>query len=101
MKPISDGVNNLIRRIFIKRDPILAEIIINWTKIVGIKFSGNTAPCKISRGFEKSNKINILHVEASDSSLSMEMSFQQDIIIERMTVYLGFKAIHKLKLIVV
>lgn len=101
MKPVSEEVNNLIRKIFVRKDPILAEIIINWTKIVGPKFSINTAPCKITRGYEKSSKISILHVEASDSSLSMEMSFQQDIIIERMTVYLGFKAIHKLKLIVV
>jgi len=101
MKPISEAVNQLIRRILVKKDPILTEIIINWAKIVGHKFSKNTAPMKITRGFEKNSKVNILHIETSNPSLSMEMAFQQDIIIERMTIYLGFKAIHKLKLILI
>lgn len=100
MKPISEDINQLVRKIFVKKDPILAEIIINWAKIVGLKFSRIAFPIKISRSYEKRNKINVLHVQASNSSLSMEMSFQQDIIIERMTVYLGFKAVDKLKLIV-
>ena len=101
MKPVSESVNQLIRRILIKKDPILAEIILNWTKIVGHRFSINASPLKITRSIEKKAKINILYVETSDPSLSMEMSFQQDIIIERMTVYLGFKAIDRLKLIVI
>lgn len=101
MKPVSEGVNQLIRKILIKKDPILAEIILSWAKIVGYKFSVNTIPLKITRITERKAKINILHVETSDPSLSIEMSFQQDIIIERMTTYLGFRAIHRLKLIVI
>ena len=100
MKPISENIDYLLRRILIKKDPILAEIMINWAKIVGLKFSSHTSPFKISKGREKSNNINVLHVKVTNSSLSMELSFQQDIIIERMSVYLGFKPVSKLKLII-
>ena len=45
-------------------------------------------------------KINILLVEVDNSSTSVEMSFQQDVIIERMAVYMGYKAINKIRTIV-
>lgn len=98
MQLVSNYVNNIIRKIFNKKDPLLAEIIINWSKIVGIKFSKTSSPFKISTSREKGIRINILHVEVHNSGLAMEMSFQQEIIIERITVYLGFKAIHKLSI---
>ncbi|RYE06056.1 MAG: DUF721 domain-containing protein [Rickettsiaceae bacterium] len=100
MKPLADDVNNLVRKILIRKDPLLAEIMLSWPKIVGIRFSDSSTPLKISKSREKSLKINVLYVRVSNSVLSMEMSFQQDIIIERMAIYLGFKAIDKLKLII-
>jgi len=100
MKPISNDINNLIKKIFNKQHPLLAEIIVNWSKIVGFKFSQNSSPIKINNSKEKGVLINILYVEVENSSLSMEMSFQQEIIMERIAVYLGFKAIHKLRIIV-
>ena len=101
MKPISEGVSHLLKNILNKKDPILAEIIINWAKIAGAKFSRTAIPVKISKSREKSNLINILHVETTNAAFAMEMSFQQDIIIERITIYLGFKAVHRLKLLTI
>jgi hypothetical protein len=100
MKLINNEVNKLIYKIYKKRHPLLAEIILNWQKIVGIKYSNNTWPIKISTHKEKQEKINILLVEVNNSSLSMEMAFQQDVIIERMAVYLGYKGINKIRMIV-
>ena len=100
MKPISDDIKNLIRKIFNTQHPLLAEVIINWSKIVGLKFSRNSSPIKINSSKEKGLLVNILYVEVENASLSMEMSFQQEIIIERIAVYLGFKAIHKIRLII-
>lgn len=101
MKSISDEINNIIRKIFYKRDPILAEIIINWNKIVGVKFSTSSNPVKIIKMREKGGMVNIFHIHTTNSSLSMEMSFQKEVIIERIAVYLGFKAIHSLRLFVI
>src|SRR4051812_45889061 len=100
MKPIIDDINRIIYKIYKKKHPLLAEIILNWQKIVGIKYGNNTFPLKISSIREKQKKINILLVEVNNSSLSMEMSFQQDVIIERMAVYLGYKGINKIRMII-
>ena len=100
MKPIADDINKIIRNIFSKNDPILAEIIMNWTKIVGYNLSQKSNPFKISTYREKDIKINVLYIRTDNAALSLEMSFQQEIIIERIAIYLGFKAIHKLRLVI-
>ncbi|WP_375331550.1 DciA family protein [Candidatus Tisiphia endosymbiont of Oplodontha viridula] len=97
MKPLSHDINIIIRRIFGKQHPLLAEIMINWSKIVGPKFSSKTSSLKISSPKEKGQRINILHVQVENSSIALEISFHQQIIIERISVYLGFKAIHSLR----
>lgn len=39
-------------------------------------------------------------VEVNSSSTSVEIAFQQDIVIERLAVYMGYKAIDKIRTIV-
>lgn len=99
MKHISIGVGQLLRKILVKKDPMLAELILNWSKIVGFKFARSSYPFKISKSRENGNKINILHIGVDNPCFSMEMSFQQDVMIERMVVYFGFKPVHKFRLI--
>ena len=53
MKPIVNDVNNIIRNVFRKQHPILAEIVVNWGKIVGVKFSKNSIPLKIISSKER------------------------------------------------
>ncbi len=98
MKLLSNDLNTIIKKIFTKQHPLLAEIIMNWGKIVGTKFSTKTTPWKISTIKQNGQLINILHVQVENSSIELELSFQQQIIIERLSVYLGFKAIHSLKI---
>lgn len=100
MKLISNDIDKIIYRIYKKKHPLLAEIILNWQKIVGTKYSRNSFPLKISNVREKQQRINILLVEVNNSSLSMEMAFQQDVIIERMAVYLGYRGIDKMRIMV-
>jgi len=98
MKLLSTSVNSIIYNIFKRQSPILAELIINWGKVAGAKFSLNSQPLKIISSWEKKQRINILYVKASNASIAMEMSYQQDIIMERIAVYFGYKAIHKIKI---
>ena len=100
MKQLSNDINLIIKRIFNRQHPLLAEIMINWNKIVGLKFSTKSTPIKITASKEKGRAINILHVQVENSSIALELSFQQEIIIERISVYLGFKAIHNLRVMV-
>lgn len=96
MKPISDEIDKVLRNVFARHNKNFAEIMINWPKITGVKFSLSTAPFKISTGTEKGRKINILHVKTSNSATSLEFTYHHDIIIERISVYFGFKAIDKI-----
>mgnify|MGYP001055958200 CR=1 FL=1 len=98
MKPIIVEVNKIIYKIFKRQHPILAELIVNWSKVVGVKFSSNSMPLKIVSSREKGAKINILYIQAENSSVSMEMSYQQELIIERIAIYLGYKGIHKIRM---
>ncbi len=100
MKPIIENVNKIIYKIYKNKNPILAEIIVNWQKIVGVKYSQNTLPLKINTIRDKNQRINILMVEVSNAAISVEIAFQQEIIIERLAVYMGYKAINKIRTIV-
>ena len=100
MKPIIENVNKIIYKFYKNKNPILAEIIVNWQKIVGVKYSQNTLPLKINTIRDKNRRINILMVEVSNAATSVEIAFQQEIIIERLSVYMGYKAINKISTIV-
>ena len=100
MQPITDSINKIIYKIYKKKNPLLANIIISWQKIVGAKYMNNSFPLKINTVREKGKKLNILMVEVNSSSTSVEIAFQQDIVIERLAVYMGYKAIDKTRTIV-
>jgi len=100
MKPLMIEVNKLVHKVFKRQHPILAEIIVNWGKIVGIKFSQNSSPLKITTSREKGKKINVLYITSDNSSASMEIAYQQELILERMAIYLGYKAVHKIRFLV-
>ena len=100
MKPLMIEVNKLVHKVFKRQHPILAEIIVNWGKIVGIKFSQNSSPLKITTSREKGKKINVLYITSDNSSASMEIAYQQELILERIAIYLGYKAVHKIRFLV-
>lgn len=97
IKTIGDEAGKLLKRVIRHKDPIIAELLINWGKVVGVKFASSTYPLKTIKFKEKKQFKKLLIVNASNSSLAMEFSFQQDIIIERIAVYMGYKAVHKIQ----
>ncbi|WP_395477086.1 DUF721 domain-containing protein [Rickettsia endosymbiont of Pantilius tunicatus] len=100
MKLIKDDVHKIVRHIFARQHPLLPEIMINWSKIVGFKFSDKALPLKIITDTNKKQKTNTLFVQAEDHATALEISFYQEIILERIAVYLGFKAIHQMRVTV-
>nr|WP_253308181.1 DUF721 domain-containing protein [Rickettsia endosymbiont of Ceutorhynchus assimilis] len=100
MKPIKDNLDLILRRVLNKQHPLLAEIVINWHKIVGSAVNAKARPLKITSGMHKGQKTNILHVQIENSAVHPEIAFQQEIILERIAIYLGFKVIHSLRIMV-
>ncbi|WP_341787221.1 DUF721 domain-containing protein [Rickettsia endosymbiont of Cantharis rufa] len=96
MKLVKEDVDKIVRRIFARQHPLLPEIMINWNKIVGFNFSTKALPLKITTYTHKKRKINTLFIQAEDSAIAAELPYYQDIILERIKIYLGFEAIHKM-----
>lgn len=99
MKPIASSVDSIVRKILQKQHPLLPEILLNWTKIVGLKFSASSRPVKILNSKEKGNRITVLKVSVDNPSLAMEFAYQQEIFLERISVYLGRACIDKMHII--
>ncbi len=99
MKIIAGEVNSILKNIFAKKHPVLGEIIVNWGAIVGDRFALKASPLKISSMREKGKKIDILYISVQNSSLALELSFQKEIIVERIAIYLGFKAIEDIRVV--
>lgn len=96
MRPIADHIDILLRKTFARHDKTFAEVMINWPKITGASFSSRTSPIKISTVTEKGQKIKILYVKTADAATSLEFTYHQNIILERIAVYFGHRAIDKL-----
>ncbi|XVN41570.1 MAG: DciA family protein [Rickettsia endosymbiont of Argas persicus] len=97
MKLIKDDIYKIVRHIFAKQHPLLPEIMFNWNKIVGFNFSVKTTPLKIITYTYKKQKINSLIVQIEDDATAALFPYYEEMILERITIYLGFKAIHKMK----
>ena len=97
-KLLGDSINHILRECMGKRSKVLAEIIINWTKIVGAEFSRDAYPTNIFSTQEKGNQINILYVTVNSSAIALKFSYSQEMIIEKIAIYFGHKAVHKIKM---
>jgi hypothetical protein len=97
-KLLGDSINYILRRIIGQKNKVLAEIIINWPRIVGAELSGIASPMKIYSIREKGEQVNVLMVQADSSAAGLKLSYQQELVIERIAIYFGHKAVHRLKI---
>lgn len=95
MKKIDLFVNQVLTNLYKKQGPIIPDLVINWSKIVGKELFSYTSPAKIRSQIYRGQKINILYVNVSNSSKALEVSYSENLIIERIAVFLGKKAIHR------
>lgn len=97
-KFLGDSINFILRRIIGQKSKVLAEIIINWSRIVGAELSSNVSPMRIYSAREKGEQVNVLLVQADSSAVGLKLSYQQELVIERIAIYFGHKAVHRLKI---
>lgn len=97
-KLLGDSINYILRKIIGQKNKVLAEIIINWPRIVGAELSSSASPLKIYSTREKGQQINVLIIQADSSAAGLKLSYQQELVIERIAVYFGHKAVHRLKI---
>ena len=98
VRMLSSSLNFVTKPIFKQRGFVENKIITDWDFIVGRELGSCSTPKRIF--FAKDKKTNgILHVEVYDSGLAMEMTYMEPVLIEKISVYFGYKAVEKLKIL--
>lgn len=95
-------IDSLSKEIYQTRGTIFYNMINNWPKIVGEQFAKFCYPKKLSvpRYEQKNNKNSVLIIETINSSLATELSYMEQVIIERLATYFGYRAVDKIKITV-
>jgi hypothetical protein len=96
MKKLDNIINQFLTKLYKKQGSVMSELIINWSKIVGEALAYDTRPAKIRSQLYKGQKIHILYVHVSDSSKAIEISYSESVILERIAIFLGKKAIQRI-----
>jgi len=97
-KLLGDTINYILRKVIGQKNKVLAEIIINWPRIVGADLARDVSPMKIYSIREKGEQLNVLLISAASSASGLKLSYQQELVIERIAIYFGHKAVHRLKI---
>ncbi len=100
MKTLATIIDRILKNIFKRHGPIFSEIMVNWSKIVGAKYYLICKPVRISYHNEKNVRVSVLYIEVDNAGSSVELSYQYGIILERIAVYFGYKAIDRIKFFV-
>ena len=93
LRPLQSLLSENVKKILKKDGFVYFEIIKNWKNIVGEKMFKDVSPVKI----KKINNENILSINVN-KNVMIEIEYSRDQIIEKINGYLGFNAIHKIKI---
>lgn len=94
---LKDSISGLLKKIFLKKGEIFAEIMINWPRIIGSEFDKQIYPVDIKHYTSNNNKICCLSLKITENGNMLTLQFSELIIIERINRYLGYNAITKIK----
>ncbi len=97
-KPISKNTKKITKKAIGNKNILLGNIISNWTNIVGKELSNITNPIKLSFRKNKDSQLITMHIGVK-SSLSTEIQYKSQLIIDKINNYLGYQGIHELKII--
>ena len=94
---LSASLNAVTTPFFKKRGFAENKIITDWNYIVGKELGNSSTPKRIA--FNRDKKTDgILTVEVYDSGIAMEMTYMEPVLIEKISVYFGYRAIARLKI---
>jgi len=99
LRSISNFIPDIAKSIFGKKTLLFGKLIAEWPSIVGADMAKKTTPIEIK--YDKNSKMKnqaILHI-AANSADSLEISYQKDILKERLNMFFGYLAIKDIKII--
>lgn len=100
MKKISNLLKPLTQKMIQGERYYSAALMLDWEKIVGEKLFSLTQPEKIIFGkstYANHTPTGILSLHVRHSAVAMELTFQEEVIREKINGYFGKKIIQKIK----
>ncbi len=87
-----------IQKVIGKQGFMTIDIITKWQQIVGKELYAVAKPVKIK--FVRNDRANgILVIKTLSSAHALTISYQEDVIIERVNTFFGYKALNKIQII--
>ena len=96
MKPIKIAIENASKKIFKKQGYIFFELMNSWSVIIGKKEEFNCYPYRLFTSKEKNKQIQVLTVIAKNIKTSIDITYKQDMIVERIAIHFGRRIIDKI-----
>ena len=93
MKPVSLIIQRVLAPALNKKNAYIAKLIFNWTEIIGEDIAKYSNPAKI----KSVNNKNILYITIPNSAIGTEIHYMKTTIIDKITFFIGFKAVDDLK----
>jgi hypothetical protein len=72
------------------------RLILNWNSIVGNEIAQYTKPQKIS--YAQNANVGVLHLIVTNGSKALEIQHMVSFIIEKITVFYGYKAVYNIRI---
>lgn len=94
-RKISKELDKIVDGIAKKKNFANAKIVTNWQYIVGKELALATLPWKLT--YDRYSNSATLHIYVKDSSTALEISYSQEIILQKITTYFGDASIVKIK----
>ena len=93
-KPLGEYVEPVIKPVLKDKGLAGSRIISDWAKIVGTQLAGRSIPEKLNfpRGKTTDGTLTI----AVENGFATELQHQQHLILERLAIYFGYKAINRI-----
>lgn len=96
-RPLSSLLDNLTQPVLAKRGFLEARLITDWQRIAGKRLAFYTMPQRIFFPDKEIKNNGVLHLEVSNSAISMELAYHIPILIEKIAVHFGYKAIGSIR----
>lgn len=95
-RPLGGCIERLTRPAFRAQGLAGTNLLLEWEKVVGAELAAHSVPEKLS--FPKGKTVGGTLTVAVENGFATEMQHMQPIILERLAVYFGYKAVERLSI---
>lgn len=94
---ISLFIDRCLQPIYFKKGVEIKKIIYDWEEIIGTDIGTETVPYKITRNSFKQQPTYTIHIFVNNPSISTQLYYMTQIILEKITNYVGSNYITQIK----